>query len=303
MSTETVSPRYYDLDAWTPLEALQAMWEGQMSAVAAVRPALPILAEAADKAARRLGAEGRLVYVGAGTSGRIGVQDGVELTPTFNWPWERVAYAMAGGDKALLRSGENAEDDVEAGAAAMREFKLSDCDIVIGVAASGGTPYTVSAIKTARQAGALTLGVASNPDSALLAAAEYPVLVETGVEVVAGSTRMKAGTAQKVVLNLFSTLVMVRLGRVYRGMMVDMRATNAKLRLRGERMVQRIVGCDPQAARAAFEASGGEVKVALLVANDVEPGRARSILARNNGNIRQALAEVGWGGDPVDDGC
>lgn len=303
MSTETVSPRYFDLDAWSPLEALTAMWEGQMSAVAAVRPALPALAAAADEAAQRLGVDGRLVYVGAGTSGRLGVQDGVELTPTFNWPTSRVAYAMAGGDKALLRSVENAEDDSDAARAAMQALNLTRSDVVIGVAASGGTPFTVAAIEEARASGALTLGVASNPDAALLKAAEHPVLIETGPEVVAGSTRMKAGTAQKIVLNLFSTLVMIRLGHVYRGMMVDMRATNAKLRLRGERMVQKIVGCDPQTAHEAFAASGGDVKVALLVANDVEPGRARSILARNGGNLRQALADVGWGGDPVDDGC
>ena len=303
LSTEYLNPRYLDLDLWPSLDALEAMLDGQMAAVAAVRPALPVMAQAAEAAAERLGASGRLIYVGAGTSGRIGVQDGVELTPTFNWPTERVAYAMAGGDVALLRSVENAEDDRAAAAADMAALKLCRHDVVIGVAASGTTPFTVAALEAARAAGALTIGVANNPGAPLLGAADFGVLCDTGAEVVAGSTRMKAGTAQKIVLNLFSTLLMIRLGRVYRGMMVDMRTSNAKLRQRGERMVERIAGCDADKAKAAFAAAKGNVKLALLVAHEVELGRAASVLSRNNDNIRAALAEVGWGGDPVDDGC
>lgn len=304
MPTESISPRYVDLDSWPSVEALEAMLEAQMAAVAAVRPALPDLARAADAAAARLGVDGRLVYVGAGTSGRIGVQDGVELTPTFNWESERVAYLMAGGDGALLRSVENAEDDAVAARERIAGLALTKADVVIGVAASGATPFTVAAIEAARPTGALTVGVANNPGAPLLAAAEIGVLIDTGAEVVAGSTRMKAGTAQKVALNLFSTMTMIRLGRVYRGMMVQMRATNAKLRLRGERMVERIVGCDAQTAKRAFQISGGDVKIALLVANDITPARARAILARANGNIRDALADASWGADlDEDDGC
>ena len=303
MTTETLNPRFVDLDLWPSADALEAMLEAQMAAVAAVRPALHVLAQAAEAAAARLGAEGRLVYVGAGTSGRIGVQDGVELTPTFNWPPERTVFAMAGGEGALLRSVENAEDDRIGGAKAMDDLDVGAADVVIGVAASGTTPFTLSALERARARGAMTIGIANNPGAPLLSAAEFAVLADTGAEVVAGSTRMKAGTAQKIILNLFSTQLMIRLGRVYHGMMVDMRTTNAKLRQRGQTMVERIAGCDAAKAGEAFAAAQGDVKLALLIAHDVEPGRALSVLSRNSGNIRQALAEVGWGGDPVDDGC
>ena len=303
MSTEYLNPRYVDLDLWPSLDALDAMLEAQMAAVAAVRPALPMLAKAAEAAAMRLGLEGRLVYVGAGTSGRIGVQDGVELTPTFNWPPERIVFAMAGGNGALLRSVENAEDDREGGAKAMDDLNVGAHDVVIGVAASGTTPFTLGAVERARQRSAMTIGIANNAGAPLLSASEFPILADTGAEVVAGSTRMKAGTAQKIALNLFSTQLMIRLGRVYHGMMVDMRTTNAKLRQRGRTMVERIVGCDAAKAQQAFATAKGNVKLALLVAHDVELGRAQSVLSRNNDNIRSALAEVGWGGDPVDDGC
>lgn len=300
-TTETLSPRYVDLDAWPSLDALDAMLESQLAAVAAIRPALPALAEAVEAAAKRLGATGRLVYVGAGTSGRIGVQDGVELTPTFDWPPERMVFAMAGGEPALLRSVENAEDDVEGARARMEALGIGRADVVIGVAASGTTPYTVAAIEAARARGALTIAVASNPGAPLLAAARHAILVETGPEVVAGSTRMKAGTAQKVVLNLFSTQVMVRLGRVYKGLMVHMRPTNAKLRIRGARMVERIVGCDADSAARAFEASGGDVKVALLVANGLTAARARAVLAKNEGDVRAALSEAAFGAGAIED--
>ena len=303
MTTETLNPRFVDLDLWPSADALEAMLEAQMAAVAAVRPALCVLAQAAEAAAARLGTEGRLVYVGAGTSGRIGVQDGVELTPTFNWPPERTVFAMAGGEGALLRSVENAEDDRIGGAKAMDDLNVGAADVVIGVAASGTTPFTLGALERARLRGAMTIGIANNPGAPLLSAAEFAVLADTGAEVVAGSTRMKAGTAQKIILNLFSTQLMIRLGRVYHGMMVDMRTTNAKLRQRGQTMVERIAGCDAAKAGEAFAAAKGDVKLALLIAHDVEPGRALSVLSRNSGNIRQALAEVGWGGDPVDDGC
>lgn len=303
LSTESISPRYVDIDSWPSAEAVEAMLESQLAAVAALRPAIGAIARAADAAAARLAAEGRLIYVGAGTSGRLGVQDGVELVPTFDWDPERLAWVMAGGDTALLRSVENAEDDADDARLRLAALALTRNDVVIGVAASGATPFTVAAIAAARAAGALTIGIANSPGAPLLEAAEIGVLADTGAEVVAGSTRMKAGTAQKVALNLVSTMTMIRLGRVYRGMMVQMRPTNAKLRRRGVRMVQRIVGCDEATAQRAFDRAGGDVKVALLVANDVSPGRARTILDRAGGNIRDALADVAWGAEPEDDGC
>ena len=206
MRTEVISPRFTDLDAWPSLEAVHAMFEGQLSAVAAVRAALPALAAAGEAAAARLAENGRLVYAGAGTSGRIGVQDGAELSPTFDWPEDRVVFAIAGGEHALRSSAEGAEDDRDAARRALAERAIGPRDVVIGVAASGATPYTVELVRGARDLGALTVAVANNPSAPLLEAAEHAILIDTGPEVLAGSTRMKAGTAQKVVLNLFSTL-------------------------------------------------------------------------------------------------
>lgn len=293
MTTEDLSPRYLDLDLWEPLEALKALYEGQLAAVAAVGPALPAIAAAVEAAASRLRNGGRLVYVGAGTSGRIGVQDGAELPPTFNWPRERLVFAMAGGDGALLQAVEGAEDSEAAGAARMEEIGVGAHDVVIGLAASGGTPFTVSAIRTARAAGALTVGVANNPGSRLLQASEHPVLVETGEEPVAGSTRLKAGTAQKVVLNLFSTLLMVRLGKVYRGRMVNMRPTNDKLRRRAVQMVVTITGCAEGVAADAVANSGGDVKLAVLLACGLPADAAQALLTKHGGSLRFAMAELG----------
>jgi N-acetylmuramic acid 6-phosphate etherase len=292
MSTERISARFVDLDAWDTGEALEAMLEGQLSAVAAVRAALPAIGRAVEEAAARLGETGRLVYLGAGTSGRIAVQDGAELTPTFDWPRERLVFAIAGGEGALIASAEGAEDDVDAAIAAMDDAALGPADVVIGVAASGATPFTIAGIERARASGALTIGVASNPGAALLAAADRPILIETGEEPIAGSTRMKAGTAQKVTLNLISTGIMLRLGRVYRGMMVNMRAANAKLRRRAEVIVARIAGCDDEAARAALAEADGDIKVAALVALGARPAEARARLAAQAGNLRRALADL-----------
>lgn len=291
MATEDFSPRYADLDAWPTAAIMAAMLEGQFAAVAAVQAALPAIAAAVDGAAQMLAAGGKLVYVGAGTSGRIGVQDGAELPPTFDWPRERIAFLMAGGEAAFTRSIEGAEDDAD-GARAQARALVKAGDVVIGLAASGTTPFTIAAVEAARDLGALTIAVANNPDAPLLAAARHPILVATGGEVLAGSTRMKAGTAQKIVLNLISTGVMIRLGRVYRGLMVDMRASNAKLIRRAARMVQQLTGCDAALAEAAVAAAKGEVKTAVLIARGLAPDAARAALARAGGNLRAALAGV-----------
>ena len=240
----------------------------------------------------RLRNGGRLVYAGAGTSGRIGVQDGAELPPTFNWPLSQLVFAMAGGESAILYSIENAEDSSQGGADRMREINVNEKDVVLGLAASGNTPFTVSAIEAARARGALTIGIANNPHSKLLEVCDHPVLVETGEEVIAGSTRMKAGTAQKVVLNLFSTMVMVRLGKVYRGLMVHMRASNAKLRRRSTQMVATITGVDEDVAEAAVTQADGDVKLAALIACGLDSERAQKLLFKHDGNLRYAMAEI-----------
>ena len=243
MPTEQINPRYVELDSWSAAEMIAAMYEGQLAAAAAVRGALGAIAAAVEDAVPALQRGGRIVYAGAGTSGRIGVQDGTELTPTFDWPADRLVFAMAGGLDALVRSAEQAEDNEAAGAQAMADAKIGANDVVIGLAASGTTPFTIGALRASSASGAVTIAVANNPGAPLFEVARHRILADTGSEVIAGSTRMKAGTAQKIVLNLFSTAVMVRMGRVYRGLMVDMRARNAKLRRRAEAMVSEIVRC------------------------------------------------------------
>jgi N-acetylmuramic acid 6-phosphate etherase len=290
MSTEKYDSRFAGLETWSSLQALQAFHDDQLAAVAAVGPALPAIAEAADEAAARLGDEGRLIYVGAGTSGRIGVQDGVELTPTFNWPDERILYLIAGGDGALVRSVEGAEDSADNGRLNMLKTQASRRDVAIGLAASGTTPFTIAALEQARTLGAMTIGVANNEDAPLLSAAQFPVLLQTGAETIAGSTRMKAGTAQKVFCNLFSTLVMVRLGRVYRGMMVDMRASNEKLRRRAQRMVAQLTECSTEDAVTALERADGDLKLAVMLVSGFDVDAARDRLAQHGGNLGAALA-------------
>ncbi|MEO3433001.1 N-acetylmuramic acid 6-phosphate etherase [Inquilinus sp. CAU 1745] len=289
MKTETASPRYRALDTWSSEDILETMLEGQMAAVAAVAPALPAIAAAADAAAERLARGGRLIYVGAGTSGRIGVQDGVELTPTFNWPKDRLIFLLAGGDLSLMESIEGAEDDSEAAEREIVAAGIGKDDVVLGLAASGGTPYTVAALRRARALGALTIGVANNAGTAILEASAHPVLLDTGAEIIAGSTRMKAGTAQKAMLNLFSSLLMIRLGRVYEGQMVDMQASNKKLVLRSERMLRQLTGCGSDAARAALEKADGNVKLAILILRGRSPEEARTALAAAGGHLRKAL--------------
>ncbi|WP_293864053.1 N-acetylmuramic acid 6-phosphate etherase [uncultured Alsobacter sp.] len=292
MPTEDVSARFADLDGWPTRDSVEAMFEAQLAAVAAVRPALGAIADAADEAAAALHRGGRLVYAGAGTSGRVGVQDGAELPPTFDWPFERLVFAMAGGQGALVKSAEGAEDDEAAGARAMDEALIGPDDVVIGVAASGTTPYTVAAVRRAAERGAVTVGVANNAGAPLLAVARHKVLAETGAEVVAGSTRMKAGTAQKVVLNLFSTAVMIRLGRVHGGLMVHMRASNAKLHRRAADMVVRITACTMDEAYAALEQGRWEVKTAVLIVRGASPAKADLLLAEERGILRAALARL-----------
>lgn len=290
MGTETASHRFRGIDTWEDAEILDALFESQLSAVAAVRAALPALAAAAADAAPRLRRGGRLVYAGAGTSGRVAAQDGSELFPTFGHPQERLVYLIAGGATALSRPVENAEDDADAGRAEAEALGLTADDVVIGVAASGGTPYTRAVLQAAARAGAMTMAVASNPGAPIFGDAVHAILVATGEEPIAGSTRLKAGTAQKVVLNLFSTLVMTRLGHVYDGLMVDMQPTNAKLNVRSVRMLRSIVPVDEDAARAALEAAGQNVKLAVLLAlgDSAEDGRRR--LADADGDLRRAMA-------------
>ncbi|MFD1950427.1 N-acetylmuramic acid 6-phosphate etherase [Sphingomonas arantia] len=289
MNTEAPDPRYRGLDLWPTELAVAAMLEGQLAAIAAVQSQTATIANAADAAALRLGATGRLVFVGAGTSGRLAVQDGTELYPTFGWPMDRMIFLMAGGTGALTQAYEGAEDDIAAAAGDIDGCAIGASDVVIGVAASGRTPYTVAAIDRARAAGALTIAVANNPGTALTASADHALIAVTGSEIVAGSTRMKAGTAQKAMLNLLSTAIMIRLGLVYEGRMVAMRISNAKLLERGRLMVRDIAGVDDDVATHALEAAGHDIRRGVLVALGRSVDDATRLLDDHGGNLRTAL--------------
>ncbi len=287
--TERRLERYREADRWPVEECLAAMLENQMHAFAAMREALPALARAARAASARLRpGKGRIVYTGAGSSGRIAVQDGVELWPTFSWPRERVAFLLAGGEAALTRSIEGAEDDEDAGRRQVADLALATEDVHIAVAASGTTPFVRAAQAEARRRGALTVALAGNPGSPLLEAAEIPVLLETGPEFLAGSTRMTAGTAQKIALNLLSTQIMICLGRVYEGRMVALVPANAKLEQRARRMVAELAGVGPQTAADALVRSGGDVRRAVLILDGLSPEEAARRLEEAEGDLRRA---------------
>lgn len=265
------------------------MLERQTVALAAVWTALPALEAAVTAAAERLGrGTGRLVYTGAGTSGRLAVQDGVELVPTFSWPLERLAFVLAGGEAALTASIEGAEDDEAAARARIADLNLARADVHIAVAASGTTPFVLAAQAEARVRGALTIAIANNPGSPLLAAAEHAVALPTGAEFLAGSTRMVAGTAQKIALNLLSTGIMYELKRVYRGRMVAVVPTNAKLRARALRILCELTGAREEAAAMALKETGGDVRLAVLRLDGLSLEEARRRLAEARGDLRQA---------------
>lgn len=288
--TEIASARFATIGDWSAHELVDGMTESQYRAIGAVQAARDPLARAIEAAAARLGSNGRLIYLGAGTSGRIGAQDGAELPPTFNWPFERAITLMAGGPGALLQAVENAEDSATAAAEGLEGIGLTAADVVIGLAASGSTPYVVAGITHSRAKGALTIGIINNPGGSLGAAAEIEILLDTGPEFLAGSTRMKAGTAQKVALNILSTGIMIRLGYVYRGLMVEMRPTNAKLRERAVRMVADLTGADLDTARTALGEAGGTIKLAtVMLLRSLSPTEAQAALDAAGGNLRAAL--------------
>jgi N-acetylmuramic acid 6-phosphate etherase len=293
MPTETVDPRYTDVDRWPTVSVVETMLEGQLAAIAALKDQTGAIAAAAEAAAARMRQGGRLVYAGAGTSGRLAVQDGVELTPTYNWPSDRLVFLVAGGMGALMRSVEGAEDNVEAARKEVAAAEVGPNDVMIAVAASGRTPYAVAALEAARARGALTIAIANNLGTPLLAAADHPIVADTGAEIVAGSTRMKAGTAQKAALNMLSTAIMLRCGLVHRGLMVNMRISNEKLAHRARRMVATLAGIDEARAADALELAGNDLRRAVLVARGLDPHEAADRLAHAGGNLGDALATLG----------
>jgi N-acetylmuramic acid 6-phosphate etherase len=292
MDTERPSPRFTDIDIWPPADVLDAMIGGQFAAVAAVRAALPAIEQAALQMETRLRSGGRLIYAGAGTSGRLAVQDGAELMPTFGWPRDRLLLFIAGGDQAMVRAVEGAEDETACVRDLMLQHAVNAKDVLIAVAASGGTPFTLACLREAKQRGALAIGIANNPDTPLLRDAGQGILLDTGAEPIAGSTRMNAGTAQRVALSLLSTLVMIRLGHVYRGMMVDVQAANTKLTRRKKEMLAALTGGGEAEVQEALLRADGSVKLAVLLLHGCDLETARSALERAGGMLRVAVDQL-----------
>lgn len=290
LKTEQVDPSLANLDSLTPRDLLKAINAADSEVPAAVLREIDAIEEALVKIVKRLRAGGRLIYLGAGTSGRLGVLDASECGPTFSVGNNLVIGLIAGGDVALRNPVEGAEDDEQGAITQLSELKLSDRDAVVGIAASGRTPYVIGALRYSKQLGALTIALASNKNSAIGEVAEVQIEIDSGPEVLSGSTRMKSGTAQKLVLNMLSTGAMILMGKTFGNLMVDLQVNNVKLRDRAERIIASATGCDMKRASELLISSGEQVKVAILMELlGVGRGEAESALALADGRIRQAL--------------
>ncbi|MEV5171705.1 N-acetylmuramic acid 6-phosphate etherase [Streptomyces flaveolus] len=293
LTTEAFRPELAEIDRLPTLDIARLMNGEDAGVPAAVATQLPRIAAAVDAVAARMSRGGRLVYAGAGTAGRLGVLDASECPPTFNTDPDQVVGLIAGGPAAMVTSVEGAEDSKELARRDLDALKLTPDDTVVGVSASGRTPYAVGAVEHARALGALTVGLACNEDSALAAAAEHGIEVVVGPELIAGSTRLKAGTAQKLVLNMLSTITMIRLGKTYGNLMVDVRASNDKLRARSHRIVSQATGASDAEIEEALTETGGEVKHAILaLLTGVDGPTAARLLAESGGRLRTALAHA-----------
>lgn len=290
-ATEQPNPRTRRLDRMTTRQILTAMNDEDARIAAAVRREIPRITKAVDAITAALAGGGRLFYVGAGTSGRLGVLDAAEIPPTFQFPASRARGIIAGGSAALRRSVEGAEDSEAAGARDLSKYKIGKRDVVVGLAASGVTPYVIGAIRYARRKGAVTIGVTCNPGTPVLKAARIGICAATGPEVIAGSTRLKAGTAQKMILNMLSTATMVKLGHVYRNLMVNVQMTNAKLRRRGLRILREATGCSQARAKELIRLTRGNLKLAIIIQTkrcSVKVAARR--LRQSQGHVAKALA-------------
>jgi N-acetylmuramic acid 6-phosphate etherase len=288
LHTEQSNPAADDLDCKSSLEIARLINAEDATVALSVTRVLPQIARVIDLVASALRRGGRLIYVGAGTSGRIAALDAVECAPTFNT--DRVQFMIAGGAKALAAASEVSEDDMNAGRREMARYKPNKNDVVIGIASSGRTPFTVSAVAEARRRGATTVALACNLNSPLERAAQFAIVTQVGPEVLAGSSRMKAGTAHKMVLNMISTAAMARLGYIYRNLMVNVSPKNEKLRQRAIVILEQATGADPKKAQQALKDSGGETPVALvMLAAGVSRRQASAALQRVDGNVRKAI--------------
>lgn len=290
LRTEQVDPRYADLDLLDTASLVHAMNTEYRAVADAIDAVSSSIAQAVDAITARLRSGGRLIYLGAGTSGRLGVLDASECPPTFGTEPSQVVGIIAGGDIAIRNAVEGAEDHPEAGARDLDRINVDSKDAVVGISASGRTPYVIGALTHAKARGALTVGLACNTDSRVGVAADIAIEIEVGTEFLAGSTRLKAGSAQKAVLNMLSTLSMIRLGKTFGNVMVDLRASNQKLVARSERTVMAVTGADPAAAACALESANGSVKDAIFaLLTGLAPAEAAIILAQHDGHLRAAL--------------
>jgi N-acetylmuramic acid 6-phosphate etherase len=291
LATEQPNPASANLDTKSALEIARIINFEDAKIAAAVERALPQIAQAIDWIAEALASGGRLIYVGTGTSGRIAALDASECPPTFGTDPKLVQFVMAGGRRALGAAVEADEDSAKLGVLEIRKKRPGKKDVVVGIAASGRTPFTIAAVESARRAGAKTVGVTCNPGSALEAAAELAIVVQTGPEVVSGSTRMKAGTAEKMILNMLSTGAMVRLGYVYGNLMVNLHQKNSKLAERAVMIVQRALRVDRNQAKTLLRSAGNSVPTAIVMhAADVTKQDAKTALQSSQGHVRRAIA-------------
>lgn len=290
MLTESRNPRSTHIDQLTTLEMLHIMNDEDATVATTVRQALPQIARAVDAIVTALRDGGRLIYVGAGTSGRIGVLDASECVPTFGTPPELVRGLIAGGPDALTTSIEGAEDDADAGRADLLALALAPSDAVVGIAASGRTPYVIGALEAANEIGALTIAIACNSPAPILERAQIAIAAPVGPEVITGSTRLKAGTAQKLIVNMLSTASMIRMGKVYQNLMVDVQITNQKLARRARGIVVEVTGCNEEQAQEWLVACHNEVKTAIVVGLlGISPDDARQRLHEHQGMLRPVI--------------
>lgn len=293
LTTEGRNPLTRDLDNLSALEIVKLINAEDEKVAVAVREVSEPIAQAIDVIADRLPRGGRLVYAGAGTSGRLGVLDAVECPPTFNTQPELVVGLIAGGPEGLVRAVEGAEDSTDKGREDLQKLGLGKLDVVVGIAASGRTPYVIGALEYARKRGAYAIGFSCNADAKLIQYADLSIIPLVGPEVLSGSTRLKAGTATKMVLNMLTTGAMVRMGKTYSNLMVDLRATNTKLKERACRIVAEITACSVSESSDLLDRCDGEVKTAIISFNTgVSPAAARSRLRSVNGHLRKALEPV-----------
>ena len=290
MSTETRNQNTMDLDIMSPLEVVTVMNQEDAKVPAAITPALPNIAQCVTWAIESIEAGGRIIYMGAGTSGRLGVLDAVECPPTFGVAPEVVVGLIAGGEKAFVKAVEGAEDSRELGRQDLIDMNLQKRDIVIGIAASGRTPYVLGGLAYAQEMGCHTVGISCNPGSAVGAAAELAIEVVPGPECLTGSTRLKSGTCQKLILNMISTATMVGCGKAYQNLMVDVMQTNEKLVVRAQNIVMEATGCDRETAAEKIAIAGGNAKTAItMILADCGLEEAKERLARAKGHVREAI--------------